>query len=128
MADLGFSLATGDLAAAHQHTWFLQQQGVVGAQRRLVRLRMEPWRRWSTGFSCLCFVLVGVPLAIRNKSHDTMTTFGKCFLPTLLLYYPLLMLALDRAKAGVWPPYVVWLPNIIMLLVGLWLIKKVERY
>jgi lipopolysaccharide export system permease protein len=127
-ADLGFSLATGDLSAVHQNVWFVRQQDLGGAQRRLTRLRLESWRRWSTGFSCLCFVLVGTPLAIRNKSHDTMTTFFYCFLPTLLLYYPLLMMTLDRAKAGTMPPYVVWLPNIAMIAAGWWLIRRVERY
>ncbi len=127
-ADFGFALATGDLGALHHNNWLAHQQNLEGAQRRLARLRLEPWRRWSTGFSCLCFVLVGTPLAIRMKSHDYMTTFSYCFLPTLLVYYPIFMMTLDRAKAGDWPPCLVWLPNIVMAVAGWWLIRNVERY
>lgn len=127
-ADTGFLLATGDLAFLHHHHWFGHEQELVHHKRRLTRLRVEPWRRWSAGFSCLCFVIVGTPLAIWRKNADYMTTFFYCFLPTLLLYYPLMMMALDRSKAGDWPPYSLWLPNVAMLIAGWVLIRKVERY
>jgi lipopolysaccharide export system permease protein len=94
----------------------------------LHRLRTEPWRRWSSGFSCLCFVLVGAPLAIRKRTSDLMTTFGLCFGPILLLYYPFFAYGLDRAKSGELPPYTVWVANLVLATLGLWLIKKVVRY
>jgi lipopolysaccharide export system permease protein len=127
-ADTGFLLATGDLALLHNHHWMGHEFELNHHRRRLIRLRVEPWRRWSAGFSCLCFVFVGVPLAIYRKNSDYMTTFFYCFFPTLLFYYPLMITALDRAKAGHWPPYTLWLPNVAMLIAGWYLIRKVERY
>lgn len=127
-ADVGFYLATGDLIALHQNVWNGYQEELKGHRRRLTRLRVEPWRRWSAGFSCLCFVFVGTPLAIWRRNSDYMTTFFYCFGPTLLLYYPLMMASLDRAKSGHWPPYLLWLPNIAMLIAGWWLVRKIERY
>jgi lipopolysaccharide export system permease protein len=62
------------------------------------------------------------------RNSDYMTTFFYCFFPTLILYYPLMITALDRAKAGQWPPYVLWVPNLAMLAVGAWLIRKIERH
>ena len=97
-------------------------------QNRIYRLEMEPHRRWSTGFSCLCFVCVGSPLAVMMRKSDILTSFFVCFMPVLLLYYPLLIFSIDQAKSGRIPGETVWLGNVIMLAVGWILYKKVRRY
>jgi len=96
-------------------------------ESRLVRLIMEPWRRWANGFSCLCFVLVGAPMAIRMRNADFLTSFFLCFLPILVVYYPLFMLGISRVKAGVLPPPAVWMGNVLITLWGLWLLRRVVR-
>lgn len=74
-------------------------------RKRLIRLQTEPWRRWAWGFSCFFFVLVGAPLAMLAKTSDYWSTFGLCFLPTLIAYYPLFIFGLEQAKDGLVPPY-----------------------
>lgn len=101
---------------------------IRNGQRRLTRLRTEPWRRWAGGFSCFFFVLVGVPLAIRMKSADYWTSFGMCFIPILLIYYPLLEYGLDNAKDGNLPPYAVWMGNGLLGIISLHLMRYVYRY
>ena len=96
-------------------------------RERLHRLQVEPARRWASGFACFFFVWVGVPLAIWFRSADYWTTFGLCFLPILLLYYPFFVYGLDRAKDGSWPAFSVWLGNIVMLAVGAWWLRRVYR-
>ena len=51
-----------------------------------------------------------------------------CFLPILIVYYPLLMFGIDRTKSGIFPPYFVWLGNIILAAIGIWQLRKVVRY
>lgn len=101
---------------------------IVSSDQRLSRLHTEPWRRWAQGFSCLCFVLVGAPLAIIARTADYWTTFGICFLPTMVLYYALFILGFDQAKSGAWPPYAVWLGNFVLIGIGITLIDRVRRY
>ncbi|MGB0761423.1 MAG: LptF/LptG family permease, partial [Rubripirellula sp.] len=96
--------------------------------KRLIRLQTEPWRRWAWGFSCLFFVFVGAPLAMIAKTSDYWSTFGLCFLPTLLAYYPLFIFGLEQAKDGNLPPYGVWMGNAIMVMIGTILITRVRRY
>jgi lipopolysaccharide export system permease protein len=96
-------------------------------QTRLNRIMMEPWRRWANGFSCLCFVLVGAPMAIRMRNADFLTSFFLCFLPILIVYYPVFILGVDQAKAGKVPPIAVWAGNMLMLLWGWWLMRRVVR-
>jgi lipopolysaccharide export system permease protein len=94
---------------------------------RLNRIVMEPWRRWANGFSCLCFVLVGAPMAIRMRNADFLTSFFLCFLPILIVYYPVFILGVDQAKAGKMPPIAVWAGNLLMLAWGWWLMRRVVR-
>jgi len=94
---------------------------------RLTRIIMEPWRRWANGFSCLCFVLVGAPMAIRMRNADFLTSFFLCFLPILVVYYPIFMMGVSRVKAGAFPPPAVWAGNVLITLWGLWLLRSVIR-
>jgi lipopolysaccharide export system permease protein len=77
------------------------------------------------GFSCFFFVWMGVPMAILIRSADYAWTFGLCFVPILLIYYPLFGLALDRAKDGEWPAMSLWLGNLVLFLLGTWLLRRV---
>lgn len=72
--------------------------------------------------------MIGTPLAIRMRNADLWSSFAVCFLPILIIYYPLLALGVDRAKAGELPPYSVWLGNVILAVAGLWIMRKVMRY
>ena len=94
---------------------------------RLLRLEIEPWRRWASGFSCLFFVWVGIPLSIWMRSSDHWTSFGACFMPILLLFYPAFMIGLSQAKDGSWPAASVWLGNLILLASGAWWLRKAYR-
>lgn len=96
-------------------------------RERLQKLQVEPARRWASGFACFFFVWVGVPAAIWFRSADYWTTFGLCFLPILLLYYPFFVYGLDRAKDGSWPAFCVWLGNLVMLAVGAWWLRVVYK-
>jgi lipopolysaccharide export system permease protein len=92
-------------------------------KKRLIRLELEPYRRWSFGFACFFFVWIGVPFAILNKSADYAWTFGMCFIPIMLI--PLFGLALDRAKDGAWPASTLWIGNGFLFIVGTWLRHRV---
>jgi lipopolysaccharide export system permease protein len=96
-------------------------------ESRLYRLDSEPWRRWASGFCCFFFAWVGMPLAIWMRSADHWTSFGACFMPILLIYYPVFAIGLDHAKDGSWWPVSVWLGNGVLLIVGAWWLRKIYR-
>jgi lipopolysaccharide export system permease protein len=121
-------LVLGDFDALTGPEWQVHAAARRETMLTLFRLNTEPYRRWANGFSCLCFVLVGVPIAVRLRNSDVFTSFIICFLPILILYYPLLMLGIDRSKAGALPPVFVWLGNALLALLGIWQLRKVIRY
>jgi lipopolysaccharide export system permease protein len=124
---IGLGLVTGRLEHALPGFTRYEQDLLVHERNRLIRVEMEPWRRWANGFSCLCFVLVGAPMAIRMRNSDFLTSFFMCFLPILLVYYPVFILGVDQAKRGAVPPIAVWLGNVLIVLWGWWLLRRVIR-
>lgn len=108
--------------------WKERHRRLESKWNRLYRLRIEPHRRWSAGFSCFCFVWVGAPMAIRLRNRDFLTSFFLCFLPILVVYYPLFMYGMDGAKEGRIPPACIWAGNALLLVWGFFLLRKVIRY
>jgi lipopolysaccharide export system permease protein len=127
-ADAAFALMTGRTFDLSQVVWKDREQQLHGAQETLHRLYTEPHRRWANGFSCLCFVMIGAPMAIRRRHGEFWGSFFACFLPILLVYYPMLVRTVDYAKDGVFPPQVVWFGNLVLAGWGVWLMQRVIKY
>jgi lipopolysaccharide export system permease protein len=128
VAQAGLQVLGGEFERLSSPTWNEDAKNLQFQKYQLYRMLTEPPRRWANGFSCLCFTLVGAAMAIRMKNADVLTSFALCFFPILLVYYPLLMFGLDRAKAGEIDPHAVWLANVILVVWGLWLLRRVIRY
>lgn len=109
---------TGDLYGLTNADWEVRLEELEDAENRLGRLHVVPHRRWANGFSCFAFAVIGIPVALRLRTANYATTFGICFIPILLLYYPLFMVGLDGAKAGTLPAYAAWLGNLACIVIG----------
>ncbi|MFV2065763.1 MAG: LptF/LptG family permease [Pirellulales bacterium] len=121
-------LMTGDFWDLTDARWTDYRQQTIHARHTLYRLNTEPHRRFAVGFSCLCFAVVGVPMAIRRRHGEFMASFFFCFLPILLVYYPFLMISIDHAKEGSWPAESVWVGNLVMVAWGALLLRRIRRY
>ena len=121
-------LLTGEFERLGGPDWARRTAQGQLMQTRLCELRLEPFRRWSAGFSCLCFVWVGAPMAVWLRNRDFLTSFFLCFAPILIVYYPLLAYGINGAKNGTIPPISVWAGNLLLAAWGAWLLRKVMRY
>jgi lipopolysaccharide export system permease protein len=126
--DAAEQMLEGDFEGLTSAEWDLRNKRIQDQNTYLHRLQTEPYRRWANGFSCLCFVLVGAPYAIRMRSADVLSTFFACFMPILIIYYPLLVYGVDAAKSGRLPACAVWLGNVILVGCGLFWTRRVLRY
>lgn len=114
----------GDLVGISHGGWAARAKKLDDARYRMARLKVVPHRRWANGFSCLAFAIIGVPVALRLRTGNYATTFGACFVPILLLYYPLFMLGLTGAKMSTLPAWSVWLGNVACVAVGVVLLRS----
>jgi lipopolysaccharide export system permease protein len=101
---------------------------IAEKQNRIFRLRTEPYRRWSNGFTCLCFTLIGIPVAMLWRHADGLTNFFVCFLPILALYYPLLMLSENLSTSGTLPPIFFWMSNVVLTIPAVVLLRWINRH
>ena len=120
----GFSLLTSRYDELVDSASQKREGALTSSSKRLHRLDAEMHRRWASGFTCLALAMVGIPLATRLRTADTMTTFGIVFLPTLFTYYPIFALTLDLAKDGQIAAQGVWIANVLFVAIGLFLMRK----
>jgi lipopolysaccharide export system permease protein len=82
---------------------------VEHTRRTLRSMLAEVQMRPAISVGCLCFVLIGCPVGIWASRSDYLSTFVICFLPTIFIYYPILLCGSNLAKDGK-----------VSALVGLW--------
>ncbi len=84
-------------------------------------------KKFSIPFACLVLGMVAMPLGIKSKfSKRSFGTVAGLFL--FLFYYLILSAGVISAETGRIPAAAgVWFPNILMLIIGFYLLKNVEK-
>jgi lipopolysaccharide export system permease protein len=87
-------------------------------------LHMRP----ALALGCLCFALVGCPIGIWFSKSDYLSAFITCFLPIVIVYYPLMFCMFDMARAGKIPSWMgIFNADALMLLTGGFLFRRLTR-
>jgi lipopolysaccharide export system permease protein len=96
-------------------------------QELVWKTEVEIQLRPALALGCLCFVLIGCPVGIWASRSDYLSVFIICFLPTVFLYYPLLLAGLNLAKSGKMPAWSAWAADAVALIVAFVLIKRLMK-
>jgi len=90
----------------------------------VTELHMRP----ALALGCLCFVLVGCPVGIWFSRSDYLSAFITCFLPIVIIYYPLMLCGINLAKMGRFNIWVdIWSANALMAVIALLLFRKLLK-
>ncbi len=73
---------------------------------KLATIDAEIYQRPAFALGCLCFVLVGCPVGIWFSKSDFLSAFITCFLPIVIIYYPLMLCGINMVRSGKLPPLV----------------------
>ena len=84
---------------------------------------IEPYRRFTLGFSCFCLVVLVAPMAIFNSEKNIYANFFICFVPTVVLYIILFAMWLNLGKQGTTPPWMICISDAIPLVIGFIMLK-----
>jgi lipopolysaccharide export system permease protein len=122
-------LITGDfdqLAGESMETLNREKKKILTDERRY---RTEIHSRFSMAVGCLFFTLVGGPFSMLQARRQFITSFILCFLPILIIYYPVMFLMVNLCKMGtVEPWWAMWVPNMILGAVGTIVLRKVVQH
>jgi lipopolysaccharide export system permease protein len=91
------------------------------------KYEIELWIRWTFAFASVAFAFIALPIGIMAGKNGRSTGFG-ISLGIILIYYMLTMLVIDLSKKSYIPTsLIMWLPNIIVTTLGIYLFTKMRR-
>ncbi|MBC7965217.1 MAG: LptF/LptG family permease [Fuerstia sp.] len=122
-------LFTGDLQQlASEEISELDKQAARAVTNGL-KYRAEIHNRFSMSASCWFFAFLGGPFAMLQARRQFITSFIICFLPILIIYYPVMFLMLNLCKSGTLDPWwAMWVPNMIIGSAGFLVLRKVLQH
>lgn len=87
--------------------------------------RMRAAMAWGSFF----FVLLGAPVGIRFARRDFLSAFITCFVPIIIIYYPLMLGGANLGRGGfVNPIYSLWLGNLVLLVLTGLVLRPVLKH
>ncbi|MCH2202005.1 MAG: LptF/LptG family permease [Fuerstiella sp.] len=99
------------------------------AVARKYRMETEIHTRYAMAGSCLFFAFLGGPFAVLQARRQFITSFIMCFLPILLIYYPVTFLMVNLSKTGsVGAWWSMWVPNVIIGVAAILVMRRVIRH
>jgi lipopolysaccharide export system permease protein len=120
------SLANGPPEAAAQ-VQFLSHV-LHEEDSKLLALDTEVQMRPALSFGCFFFVLIGCPIGIWFSRSDYLSAFITCFLPIVVVYYPIQLCSTNLAKEGRIDPIIaLWSANAILGIAALLLFRKLLK-
>lgn len=122
-------MLTGDFQRLSHETIQQYDSYTDYSQHKNRKLNTEIHSRYAMAGSCLFFAFVGGPFAVMQARRQFITSFIMCFLPILLVYYPVTLLMVNLGKTGtVNPAWALWVPNVIMAIAGTWILRRVIQH
>ena len=91
------------------------------------KLEAELYQRVSVPMASLIFALIGVPLGLQPTRNSSSAGFAMSIV-IIFIYYALMTMGNALARGGIMAPFLaVWIPNIIGLVAGFFLIRQASR-
>jgi len=92
---------------------------------RLRSYQVEIHKKFSIAVACLIFMLIGAPLGLALR-RSGLATIGAIALGIFMFYWVTLVQGEKLSERGFFPPWIgMWIANLIMSGVGLWLLLYV---
>jgi lipopolysaccharide export system permease protein len=90
-------------------------------------VRAEFHMRPAMALGCLCFALVACPVGIWFSRSDYLSAFITCFVPIVVVYYPLMLCVINMTRSGRLPVLALYGADLILLVAGLFLFRRLAR-
>jgi len=127
--ETAFALSIGEFDTFQQSRFQQHAYRIRGSRDQSMGHHTELHTRFSLSCSCFFFALVGGPFSILQARRQFLTTFFLCFLPILLVYYPVVLLMMNLSRTGsVNPAWSMWIGNIILLVTSIFCLRQAVKH
>ncbi|WZO99718.1 LptF/LptG family permease [Isosphaeraceae bacterium EP7] len=93
------------------------------------KVETERQLRTALAAGSIFFVMLGAPMGIRAARGDFLSAFIACFVPIIMIYYPLTLFGVNLGKEGVMTPWVaLWVGNLVLAVLALLVIRPVLKH
>lgn len=127
--EIAMLLMTGDFdqfRGDHVQQYQLQEYSATVTRHKM---NTEVHSRYAMAGSCLFFTLLGGPFAVLQARRQFITSFIMCFLPILLVYYPVMFLMANLCKTDTLAPWwSMWVPNAIIAVAAFFVLRRVIQH
>ena len=95
----------------------------------IIKIETEIQMRLAMAWGSLFFVVLGAPVGILFARRDFLSAFITCFMPIILVYYPLMLFGMNLGKEGIIPPMMVWCGNgVLWAAAWFWALPPVMKH
>ena len=95
--------------------------------KTLTKLRMVLQDKLAMGVAVLTFVFIAVPLGIKVSRRETSANLGVAVALALSYYFLTVVVKWLDDYPQIRPDLWLWLPNVIFVVLGVWLMRRVQR-
>src|ERR1700738_2205899 len=98
-----------------------------GSERQQSTSRTEINKRFSFPFACLAFALIGVPLGVTAHRRETSVGFAVGLIVAVTYFLFVIIGDTLRGNPRVHPELLVWFPNVLFIVLGALLFRRLAR-
>jgi LPS export ABC transporter permease LptF len=89
--------------------------------------RTEINKRFSFPFACIAFAIIGVPLGVTAHRRETSIGFAMGLIVAVAYFLFVIIADTLRANPKVHPEILIWLPNVLFIILGALLFRRLAR-
>lgn len=105
----------------------LGSETVNGLREKSLKRYVEYHRKLALSLIPLSMAFLGIGLGLLVRKGNRIVGFVLGLLAYFLVYYPLMIIFKETASTGLVPAWTLWIPNGLVLLLGLWLWRLYNR-
>src|SRR6266550_2487976 len=89
--------------------------------------RTEINKRFSFPFACVAFAIIGVPLGVTAHRRETSIGFAMGLIVAVAYFLFVIIADTLRGNPKVHPELLIWVPNILFIVLGIFLFRRLAR-
>jgi lipopolysaccharide export system permease protein len=95
--------------------------------RSLLKVKLTIQDKFNLALATFSFALVGIPLGIKVSRRETSANLGVAVALALTYYFLDVMVGWLDQHPELHPDYLLWVPNVVFLGLGIWLLRRLDR-